>query len=154
MSGSSERAGFIDAPLIGLANAAAMAPANWADQYGRTQPRGKTWRQAKPKVTAGLMCSPDSGAPSVDHGHDRGARRDHRGSTADQTAAGVVIDHPSPGRYGHEHECADELDDHSDPQRPFPEVVLLELQQVAMPQRGSMIAVLLTGAGFSRRLDP
>ena len=38
-----------------------MAPANWATQYGTTHPAGNTRRLANAAVTAGLMCSPDSG---------------------------------------------------------------------------------------------
>src|SRR5215469_16039521 len=42
-------------------SAAQMAPANWTTQYGTTHFMGNTPRPVKAKVTAGLMCSPDSG---------------------------------------------------------------------------------------------
>ena len=38
-----------------------MAPANCAAKYGRTQFGGNTRRAVNAKVTAGLMCNPDSG---------------------------------------------------------------------------------------------
>ena len=38
-----------------------MVPANCTTQYGATHLAGNTPRALKPKVTAGLMCSPDSG---------------------------------------------------------------------------------------------
>ena len=59
MPGPSVRAGFMDAPLIGLANSpisATVEPTVMAALW----PMLRDPRHVKVKVTAGLMCNPDS----------------------------------------------------------------------------------------------
>src|SRR5262249_31777935 len=84
---------------------------------------------------------PRQRSPRVDHGHDDRARRDHRGGPADRAAADVVVDHAGSGRDRHQDERAQELDDEPGPQRPLPEGVFLESDQVATPERGRVLRI-------------
>jgi hypothetical protein len=68
-----------------------------------------------------------------------------RGGPADRPAAGVMIDHPGPGRHRHQHERTSELDDQPDLQRPRPQGVFLEPDQVPAPQRGGVFGVRIGG---------
>ena len=83
--------------------------------------------------------------PGVDHGHHHRAGRDHRRGPADRAAAHVMVDHPRSGRHRHQHERAQELDDQPDPQRPLPQGVFLEPDQVTAPERCSVFIVHIGG---------
>src|SRR5215469_14479244 len=72
-------------------SAAPMAPANCTAQYGTTHFGGNTPRPVKAKVTAGLMCSPDSGPHGkyLHHGDARGSRAVHDDDQQPSEVGGV-----------------------------------------------------------------
>jgi len=55
----------------------------------------------------------------------------------------MVVDHPGSSGRSDQHERSHELDDHPDPQRPLPERVFLEPDQVAAPQRRRVVGILI-----------